>query len=169
MPGLIKIDVHFVSYNKIRPTMDTTCIRPIAICLFRNGNRILVSEGFDQVKQSYYYRPLGGGIEYGETSQTTVSREIKEELEVEIENVQLLGVLENIFTYEGELGHEIVFVFDAEFSDKSLYELDAIEGYEQEANVNFKAKWMSLDEIEKNGGRLVPEDLANLINHKREA
>ena len=42
--------------------MDTTRIRPIAICLFRNANRILVSEGFDTIKQDYYYRPLGGGI-----------------------------------------------------------------------------------------------------------
>ncbi len=54
--------------------------------------------------------------------------------------------------------HEIVFVFDAEFSDKSLYKLDEIDGYEQEANVRFTAKWQSLEEIEKNGRRLVPED-----------
>lgn len=143
--------------------MDTTRIRPIAICLFRHGNRILVSEGFDTVKQSYYYRPLGGGIEYGESSKAAVLREIQEELGVEAEKVQLVCVIENIFTYEGEQGHEIVFVFDAEFSDKSLYELDEIDGYEQEANVRFKAKWLSLDEIEKNGSRLVPEDLKNLL------
>ena len=143
--------------------MDTTRIRPIAICLFRNGNRILVSEGFDTVKQSYYYRPLGSGIEYGENSKTAVLREIQEELGVEVENVQSLGVIENIFTYEGEEGHEIVFVFDGEFSDKSLYELSEIDCYEQESNVRFKAKWWSLDEIEKNGSRLVPKDLANLL------
>lgn len=143
--------------------MDTTRIRPIAICLFRNGNRILVSEGFDTVEQSYFYRPLGGGIEYGESSETAIMREIREELSVEIENVELLGVLESIFIYQGEQGHEIVFVFDAELSDKSLYELDEFEGYEQEANVGFKAKWKSLEDIEKNGGRLVPENLANLL------
>jgi 8-oxo-dGTP pyrophosphatase MutT (NUDIX family) len=144
--------------------MDTTRIRPIAICLFRNGNRILVSEGFDTVKQNYFYRPLGGGIEYGESSKAAVAREIREELGVEIENVQLLDVLENIFIYEGQQGHEIVFVFDAEFADKSLYKLDEIDGFEQEANVRFKAIWKSLNEIEKSGARLVPEDLAKLLN-----
>ncbi len=144
--------------------MDTTRIRPIAICLFRNGNRILVSEGFDTTKQSYYYRPLGGGIEYGESSKAAVAREIREELGVEIENVQLLDVLENIFIYEGQQGHEIVFVFDAKFVDKSLYKLDEIDGFEQEANVRFKAIWKSLNEIEKSGARLVPEDLAKLLN-----
>jgi len=143
--------------------MDTTRIRPIAICLFRNGNRILVSEGFDTIKQDYYYRPLGGGIEYGESSREAVLREIQEELGVEVENLQLIGVLENIFIYEGQQGHEIVFVFDAEFTDKSLYKLDEIDGYEQEANVRFKAKWHSFDEIEKSSGRLVPEDLAKLL------
>jgi 8-oxo-dGTP pyrophosphatase MutT (NUDIX family) len=144
--------------------MDTTRIRPIAICLFRNGNRILVSEGFDTVKQNYFYRPLGGGIEYGESSKAAVAREIREELGVEIENVQLLDVLENIFIYEGQQGHEIVFVFDAKFVDKSLYKLDEIDGFEQEANVRFKAIWKSLNEIEKSGARLVPEDLAKLLN-----
>jgi 8-oxo-dGTP pyrophosphatase MutT (NUDIX family) len=129
--------------------MDTTCIRPIAICLFLNENRILVSESFDTIKQDYYYRPLGGGIEYGESSGEAILREIQEELGVEIENIQLIGVLENIFIYEGQLGHEIVFVFDADFTDKSLYKLDEIDGYEQEANVRFKANWHSLDEIEK--------------------
>lgn len=143
--------------------MDTTRIRPIAICLFRYGNRVLVSEGFDTVKQSYYYRPLGGGIEYGESSKTAVLREIQEELGVEVEHLQLVGVIENIFTYEGEQGHEIVFVFDGEFSDKSLYELDEMDCYEQEANITFKAKWRSLNEIEKTGSSLVPEDLANLL------
>lgn len=145
--------------------MDTTRIRPIAICLFRNKNRILVSEGFDTVKQDYYYRPLGGGIEYGENSRTAVVREIQEELGVEVENLKLIGVLENIFIYKGQQGHEIVFVFDADFVDKSLYELDEIDGYEQEVNIRFKAKWYSLDTISGNKARLVPEGLAELLNY----
>ncbi len=143
--------------------MDKTRIRPIAICLFRSGNRFLAAEGFDTVKQDYYHRPLGGGIEYGESSSAAVLREIQEELGVEVENLRLVGVLENIFIYEGEQGHEIVFVYDAEFVDKSLYELDEIDACEQEANVKFKAKWQSLDEIKNSNARLVPEDLAKLL------
>ncbi|HXH70896.1 MAG TPA: NUDIX hydrolase [Pyrinomonadaceae bacterium] len=143
--------------------MDATRIRPIAICLFRHGNRILVSEGFDTIKQDYYYRPLGGGIEYGESSREAVLREIQEELGVEVENLQMLGVLENIFIYEGQQGHEIVFVFDAEFADKSLYEFDEIDGYEQEANIKFKARWLSEDKIKNSDARLVPEDLVKML------
>lgn len=143
--------------------MDPTRIRPIAVCLFRNENRILVSEGFDAVKGDYYYRPLGGGIEYGESSRDAVAREIREELGAEIENVRLLGVLENIFIYEGRQGHEIVFVFDGEFKDKSLYRLDEIDGYQHEINAEFKAKWYSLDEIGESTGRLVPESLKEFL------
>lgn len=144
--------------------MDATRIRPIAICLFRNKNRVLVSEGFDTNKQNYYCRPIGGGIEYGESSRDAVVRELREELGVEVENLQLLGVLENIFIYEGRQGHEIVFVFDAEFVNKSLYEQEEIDGYEQEANIKFKAKWFSLDEIENGNSRLVPEELAKMLS-----
>ena len=143
--------------------MDTTRIRPIAVCLFRHANRILVSEGFDKIKQDYYYRPLGGGIEYGETSRDAIAREIREELGAEIENIRLLGVVENIFVYQGEQGHEIVFVFDAEFVDKSLYQLDEIDGYEQEAEIKFKAKWYSLGTTGNGDGRLVPERLAEWL------
>lgn len=144
--------------------MDKTQIRPIAICLFRNNNRILVSEGFDTVKQDYYYRPLGGGIEYGESSQEALMREIQEELGVEVDGVRLIGVLENIFMYEGQQGHEIVFVFDAEFVDKSLYELDEIDCYEQESDIKFKAKWFSLEASNQTKAGLVPKDLTKLLN-----
>lgn len=34
-------------------------IRPIAICVFRRDNRILVGEGYDPVKKESFYRPLG--------------------------------------------------------------------------------------------------------------
>lgn len=143
--------------------MDTTRIRPIAICLFRNKNRILVSEGFDAVKQDYYFRPLGGGIEYGENSRTAVLREIQEELGVEVENLKLLKVFENIFTFEGKKGHEIVFIFDAEFVDKSLYDLDEIDGFEQESDRKFKAKWYQLNTENNTRGRLVPKGLEELL------
>jgi NADH pyrophosphatase NudC (nudix superfamily) len=59
-------------------------IRPLAICVFRREDRILVAEGFDPVKQEHFYRPLGGGIEFGENSVETISREIREEINAEI-------------------------------------------------------------------------------------
>lgn len=41
-------------------------IRPLAICVFRHQDRILVAEGYDPVKDEHFYRPLGGGNEFGD-------------------------------------------------------------------------------------------------------
>ena len=43
--------------------MKKNRIRPLAICVFRNRGRILVNESHDPVKDEYFFRPLGGGIE----------------------------------------------------------------------------------------------------------
>lgn len=91
-----------------------------AICLFRNDDLILVAEGFDEVKGEFYYRPIGGKIEFGETSAQAIQREVLEEIEANIHNLNYIGTIENIFTYNGDLGHEVVFVYDAEFVDKSF-------------------------------------------------
>src|ERR1051325_12102377 len=89
-------------------------IRPLAICIFRNKDRILVAEGYDSVKDEHFYRPLGGGIEFGETSMDTVCRELREELNAEVErgSLKYLGTVENIFTFLGKPHHEIVLIYD---------------------------------------------------------
>ena len=106
-------------------------IRPKALCVFQAADRILVGHGYDSVKREHFYRPLGGAIEFGETALETLRREIREELDTDIAEPRLLGVLENIFTCDGALGHEVLFVFDARFADASLYAepyLNVLEG-----------------------------------------
>ena len=63
-------------------------IRPIVLGIARKNNKILVSEGYDKVKNQTFYRCLGGGIEFLETSQEALKREYKEELGIiiDIEN-----------------------------------------------------------------------------------
>ena len=51
------------------------------------------------------------GVELGERAADAVVREIAEELGATLLEPRLLGVLENIFTYDGEPGHEVVFVY----------------------------------------------------------
>jgi len=55
-------------------------VRPLAICVVRRGDEILVSEGYDASKQQRYYRPLGGAIDFGETGQAAAARELQEEI-----------------------------------------------------------------------------------------
>jgi 8-oxo-dGTP pyrophosphatase MutT (NUDIX family) len=135
-------------------------LRAIALGLFRHQGKILVSEGYDDVKQEAFCRPLGGGIDFGETSQEALVREIWEELGAEITDLQFLGVLESIFLYRGEMGHELVFVYDARLVDASLYGQELAV---QEGDRHFIATWKSVDQMTGPNQRLVPEGLAALL------
>lgn len=138
-------------------------IRPIAICVFQHQGHIPVSEEYDSVKDQRFYRPLGGGIAFGENSEQALRREIREELGAEIEQPRLLGVLENLFTYERRQGHEIVFVYDARFADPSLYRQPGLEGYEEGIDESFKAIWLSLEALVRNDPPVYPEGLRELL------
>ncbi len=124
-------------------------IRPLAICLFRNGNRILVGEGYDPVKRETFYRPLGGGIEFGERAEETIRREVREEIGAEVAALRYLFTLENIFIFNGETGHEIVMVFDGLLSDESLYRQAVIEGQETDGErlLPLKAVWKEIGDF----------------------
>lgn len=142
--------------------MNKNKIRPIVICVFRNTELTLVAEGYDSIKDEKYYRPIGGGIEYGESSFDALKREVKEEIGAEIKNLKYLGAIESIFTYNGDLGHEIVMVYDADFVDQSFYTKQTFEGIEDDGQV-INLMWISLQEFQKGNLRLVPEDLLKLV------
>jgi len=137
--------------------------RVIAICLFLDGERFLVLHGHDSQKQSGFRRPLGGAVEYGESSEAAIRREIREELGCDIVHPKLLGVLENLFVYEGEPGHEIVFVYDAVLADRELYERAEFGFTEVPGGPEHRASWMSLADFDSGEPRLVPEGLPGLI------
>ena len=149
--------------------MGDARIRPVVICLFRHGGRILVSQAHDSAKQDYFCRPLGGGIEFGERSRDAVRREVREEIGAEVESLKLIGVLENLFTYVGRRWHEIVFVYDAEFVDESLYGREEIIYQELGLAGDFVARWRSVEEIEADNVRLVPEGLTRLLTELKTA
>ena len=141
--------------------MKPDSIRVIAICVFRVDDRILVFEAFDSVKGTPFYRPLGGGVEPGETTLETVRREINEEVGLEVTDLRLLGTLENLFTCEGRPGHEIVFVYDGRFADESAYQRSVLTVTEDNGET-LTARWRALDSFDEYH-RLVPEALLPLL------
>ncbi|MBJ9975145.1 NUDIX hydrolase [Pseudomonas sp. S75] len=136
-------------------------IRHLALCIFHHQGRILVNEFVDPVKGSTLYRPLGGGIEFGERSADAIVREIREELDQPITDLRLIGTLESIFTYLGKPGHEVVQVYDARFEDATLYRLPWLEGVESDGAV-FRAKWCDSTSF-SDASPLVPEGLQALL------
>ena len=133
-------------------------IRPIAICVFYHQGRILVNEGYDSVKKQTFFRPLGGKIEFGEKSSETVRRELLEEIGCEVNNLSYLTTLENIFTYNGERGHEIVIVYDGDFTDKSVYQHPIIHGLE-DGHDPINAVWKPLSDFQAGFDRIVDTPL----------
>ena len=147
--------------------MKKNRIRPLAICVFLNNDRILVAEGYDPIKQQTFYRPLGGGIEFGEVSADTVRRELKEELNVEVGELRYLGALENIFVFNGTPGHEIVMIFDGALVNSGLYEQAVIVGEEANGD-SIRAMWKSLDDFGEGKSILYPPGLLELLREQRE-
>lgn len=140
-------------------------VRPLAICLFRHGDHILAAEGYDDVKQETFYRPLGGGIEFGEYGHQTIARELLEEINEAVTDVRYLGTLENIFTYNGQPGHEIVLIYDGAFVDQAVYEREAIDG-EDAGEQLFTARWLTLDFFQHGDAPLYPDGLLALLLDK---
>jgi len=143
--------------------MKKNKIRPLAICVFRNKDRILVAEGYDPLKRQSFYRPLGGGIEFGEYSEQTIRRELMEEIGADVRELKYLGTLENVFVFNGRPGHEIVQVYDGVLIDSGLYEQAVIEGNEADVDESFRAVWKSLDEFGEGKSILYPTGLLALL------
>jgi ADP-ribose pyrophosphatase YjhB (NUDIX family) len=65
-------------------------IRTVSLCIIRRGKDILLEESFDEAVNKSFYRPVGGTVEYGESSRLTVMREVKEEINAAITEPRLL-------------------------------------------------------------------------------
>lgn len=134
-------------------------IRPIALGLAIKNNKLLVSEGFDKVKNETFYRYLGGGIEFLEKSEEALKREFLEEINVDITVKNFLGISENIFTYQGKKAHELILFYSIEISD---------ENYQEEYKViddhgETIAKWIDIDEFKNKNKILYPKEVFKYI------
>lgn len=136
-----------------------TEIRPIALGLAKRGNKILVGEGYDNVKDQTFYRCLGGGIEFLEKSSDALKREFMEEIHADIIVKDFLGISENIFTYKGKNAHELILFYSIDIKDedyKEEYEITDLCG-------KFKAKWVDINEFKNKNKILYPEEVFQYI------
>ena len=141
-------------------------IRPLALCVFRRGDSIFAARGYDSLKRQVYYRPIGGGIDFGERAIDTVKREVMEEMQAEVADLRYLGTLENIFVYHGETGHEIVLMFDGRFVDDFRNRDDYSAQGSDDGEIKFTATWIPLDYFRQRSAPLYPDGLLDLLDGK---
>lgn len=137
-------------------------IRVIALGLIQDDKRIFVSEGYDPVKQSKFYRALGGGVDFGETSIEALKREFQEEIQADLTNINYLGCIENIFIYNGRQGHEFIQLYQCDFADSKFYQLESLVFSESEHHQH-TALWIDIARFQSGELRLVPEEFFNYL------
>ncbi|MEG3848661.1 NUDIX hydrolase [Microcoleus sp. herbarium19] len=130
-------------------------IRVIVLGLIRAGDRIFVSESCDPVKQDTFYRALGGGVEFGESSIEALQREFQEEIQAELTNIKYLACLENLFVYNGQAGHELIQLYQCDFVDRKFYELESLDFADGDGE--HTAFWMPVECFRSGELRLVPD------------
>ena len=137
-------------------------IRVLALAALLWRDHILCAEGYDTVKQQTFFRPLGGEVEFGERAEEAVARELLEEIAMPVEVRACLGVTENLFTYQGQPGHEVVFEYVcAPASGSEPATLDAITCVE--GAYTFTARWLPLAEVIAGARIVYPEGLTDRL------
>lgn len=104
-------------------------------------DKMLLQKGL----KSGHYNLVGGRLQFGETTDEALKREIKEELGIEIKTATLMHIAENFFEWQGRHAHEIDFVFKVELDEKYLEKFSHFHILDQEE----ETVWVSNKEIKK--------------------
>jgi 8-oxo-dGTP pyrophosphatase MutT (NUDIX family) len=137
-------------------------IRVLALGLVKNGDRIFLSQGYDSGKQQTFYRAMGGGVDFGETSREALQREFYEEIQAEITNIRYLNCIESLFTYNNKPGHEILFIYECDFVDPKFYQIDKLDF--KEGKRKKTALWVDINSFKTGELKLVPEQFLNYFS-----
>jgi len=140
-------------------------IRAVALAAVWRGHERLVHGFGDEGTGETFWRLPGGGIEFGEFGHEAALREIKEELGADLLGLRHLATIENVFTFRGEGGHEIVFAYEAAFVDPALYELEIVPAIESNGGT-FTLVWKSIPDIRDSGAKFVPPGLLDVLEDR---
>jgi len=138
-------------------------IRVLALALIECEAHLFVSEGHDRVTGQTFYRPLGGRVKFGEYGAQAVVRELLEELQQPLADVQYLGLCENIFVYEGQPGHEVALIYRARFTDPTMYDLTRTWEARDGERLLGVASWQPIERFQRGEAPLYPNGLLALL------
>lgn len=109
----------------------------------------------------FYYRPLGGAIEFGEQSTGALIREFVEELGEEIEIQSYVGCIENIFSINDDVGHELIQLYRIRFKNAAAYTREQFSLLND--NRDSIAKWVDCKDFLDGKKVLYPVELVSLL------
>lgn len=140
----------------------TKPVRVVALGICRRDGRILVERGYDRVHDEHFLRAIGGGVEPGERAAEALAREWREELGLELEVGELIGVVENLYSYQGVPGHEVVLAFAARLVDEAVHDRGEFDCAEP-SGLSHTALWVALDELRGGAIPFYPRGLLELL------
>jgi ADP-ribose pyrophosphatase YjhB (NUDIX family) len=121
-------------------------------CLLIHESNVLVADAntFETTDERYMvprdsYRLLGGSVEFGETAEDGIRREIREELQSEIVELEHIDVIEHIYIQNEAPHHEIVFLFTGHVANAAIFEQGVI--HIEEESYAFDARWVPIEEL----------------------
>lgn len=124
--------------------------------LIIHNNKILAHKN---INKDHYCIP-GGRIELGENSETTIKREIQEELGKDIDILKYSSTIENFFYMNEKKYHELYFLYRVEFKneeDKNIeYTMHNMEGKDY-----LQYEWLDIDKIDEYN--ILPECLKDML------
>jgi len=142
-------------------------IRVITVALIRDGDRIFLSQGCDPATGRTFWRPLGGGVHFGETSAAALHREFCEEIGQSIEILSPPILFENLFTFNDSPGHEIILMHEARFSDEAMRSAEPFSFVEAGSSSSAHVvQWVSIDQLRNGPDPLFPGGLLNYIESR---
>jgi len=136
-------------------------VRVKVLGLVWRGEELLAAEIEDSSGRVRGVRPLGGGIEFGETREEALIREFREELGCAVTVAGPWHCFENIYAHEGAIGHEYDFAVKLKLSDEGLYDQERIQYLESDES-NCTAGWFTPGRLPQ-GVALYPEALARAV------
>lgn len=104
--------------------------------IIRHNDKVLLHKN---INDPFYTIP-GGRIKILEDSISALKREFREEINAKINIKKMIAVVENFFNYENKKYHEIMFIYESDFTDINFYNTEVIKGIENKGNLQFTWK-----------------------------